>query len=93
MMRKWEVEKTSPAALHALFAALMVAIAEIDEYGPGELSTQRFLDRVGEYLEEPERNLPRLLLDEETSLHIAFARLQSGVARSRQLLDFDEERS
>ena len=36
MMRKWEVEKTPPAALHAaLFTALMVVIAEIDEYGPG----------------------------------------------------------
>ena len=78
------------ASLRALFAALEVVIAEIDEYGP-ELSTQRFLDQVDEYLENPETNLPQLLIEEELALRKAATALRSGVVRARQLLDECEQ--
>ena len=54
----------------ALLSGLAMVIAEIDEYRPGELSSERFLARLSEYLEEPGRNLPTLLLDEERALQI-----------------------
>ena len=69
----------------ALLSVLAMVIAEIDEYRPGELSSERFLARLSEYLEEPGRNLPTLLLDEERALQIVVRLLHVVVRQLGEL--------
>ena len=82
-----DINNIPHASLRTLFVALTVTIAEIDDYAPGELSTQKFLGRWGEYLDKPEQNLPQLLIEEEQALRTALETLRAWVNRSRQLLD------
>ena len=67
----------------ALITALSATIAEIDRF-QGRLTTQEFLDRVESWVENPSKNLPALLLDEERLLREYLVMLRAGVILFQQ---------
>ena len=73
------------SSVTALLTALATVISELDELPLEYRTTRALLERLDQYLENPEVNIPTLLLEGERSLQVLRGMLQHAVLRHREL--------